>query len=136
MDNPYQAPQTSEPVQFQMTPSDRILPETPVTLDPSWCFGRGWKLTCGNFKIFFLAITLPLILNSIFNNVLSVLATSVDGVKIVRMGGMMIEQANFGVATFIVMIITNIIGIWIGLGIIRATLDFLDGKTVSFFNHF
>lgn len=132
MDNPYQAPQTSEPVKFQTTPSERILPETPAFLDSTWCLGRGWKLTCGNFKIFFLAITLPFILNSIINNVLAVFSRSIDGVEIVRVGDMIIEQANFGPATFVVTIISNIIGIWIALGVIRVILDFLDGKVVSF----
>lgn len=132
MENPYQSPQTSEPVEYQMTPSDRTLPETPKELDATWCITRGWKLTCANFKLFFLALTLPLILNGILNNILSSFSRSVDGFEVVRVGNMLIQQYNFGPTSFIVMIISNIVGIWVALGVIRVTLDFLDGKSVSF----
>ncbi len=132
MENPYQAPSTIPQEEIYAESTERIIPDTPTNLDASWCISRGWRLTCQNFKLFFLCITLPLILVGIVNAILSSIAANIDGQTTVIIGNQIIAQNKFGFATLITTIITSGLGIIMAMGIIRVTLDYLDGKEISF----
>jgi 4-amino-4-deoxy-L-arabinose transferase-like glycosyltransferase len=132
MENPYQAPSTIPQEEVYAQTTERVIPQTPISLDAPWCIGRGWKLTCSNFGLFFTSITLPLILVWILNAILSTVAANIDGQTTIVFGNQIIVQNKFGFATFITTIISSIFNIFVSLGIIRATLDFLDEKAISF----
>lgn len=132
MENPYQTPSTSPREEIYNSTNERIIPQTPINLDAKWCISRGWRLTCQNFKLFFICITLPLIISSIINYILSAIAVSIDGQTTMVLGNQIIVQNKLGFATFVTGLISNLISIIISMGIIRVALNYQDGKDISF----
>lgn len=132
MENPYQAPSTNPQEAILTESTERVIPHSPINLDATWCISRGWRLTCQNFGLFFTCITLPLIIINIINAIISSIAVSIDGQTVVQFAGQFIVQNKYGFANFLSSIITNILSVIVGMGIIRAILDFLDGKQISF----
>ena len=132
MENPYQTPSTSPREEIYNSTNERIIPQTPINLDAKWCISRGWRLTCQNFKLFFICITLPLIISSIINYILSAIAVSIDGQTTMVLGNQIIVQNKLGFATVVTGLISNLISIIISMGIIRVALNYQDGKDISF----
>ncbi len=132
MENPYQTPNSIPQEEIYAESYQRNIPETPINLDATWCISRGWRLTCNNFKLFFLCITLPLIITFIINSILSTIAVKIDGQTMMNVGGQIIVRNNLGFANVIIGIISNLFSVVVGMGIIKVTLEFLDGKQVSF----
>lgn len=129
--NPYAAPQSS-PV--EIAPAAGSLPEIEpgsVPLEPTECIRRGFELTKRNFGMILLVglVYMGILMGS------SIVTSVFQGVagppQVPAEGGTGEVSGPVLTVFFVLQLLSQILSIYLGLGLTRIALNFVSGKTVA-----